>query len=195
VFLRKYDPKGNVLRTGQYGTAAGDTAGAVASYDNGVYIAGHTSGTISGEISAGSDDAFLASVADAAPPTVAITFPKPGMDFEIPIVTIHGTASDDILVAKVEVTLDNVTWIVASGTASWSTDLTLRAGENSITARATDTSGKVGNATVTVRMSPNVSPVVLLTLFVGGALTVLGIVAVLDTRRRRVPHPPAKPPR
>lgn len=60
-FLRKNDPNGTELWTRQFGTAPpGDTnAHAVAARDGAVYVAGLTQGTLPGQVSSGSEDAFL----------------------------------------------------------------------------------------------------------------------------------------
>jgi uncharacterized protein (TIGR03437 family) len=46
VFLRKYDPSGNIVWTRQFGTSSGDRGQAVAADASGVYIAGTTGGTL-----------------------------------------------------------------------------------------------------------------------------------------------------
>lgn len=59
AFLRKYDNSGNILWTRQFGTSSPDVARGVAVSSTGVYVAGHTPGTFSGQQSAGGEDAFL----------------------------------------------------------------------------------------------------------------------------------------
>jgi hypothetical protein len=58
-FLRKYDPQGNVLWTRQFGTDALDRLITVTADQTSVYIAGHTSGTFSGQTSQGGRDAYI----------------------------------------------------------------------------------------------------------------------------------------
>ena len=88
--------------------------------------------------------------ADAVPPTVAISSPQADAILHAATVTVTGTASDDVAVEKIEASSDGATWILASGTSSWSVTLTLREGSNTIRVRATDTSGKTGSASVRV---------------------------------------------
>lgn len=59
AYLRKYDSSSNVLWTRQFGSSDFDTALAVALDASGTYVAGRTEGTLPGETSAGSVDAFL----------------------------------------------------------------------------------------------------------------------------------------
>ena len=59
AYVRRYDASGNDVWTRQFGTAASDSAFAVALDDSGVYVAGSTTGTLAGQASAGSQDAFV----------------------------------------------------------------------------------------------------------------------------------------
>lgn len=60
AFIRKYDADGNVLWTSQFGTAATETAYAVAlDPDGDPWVAGWTSGTFAGQSSSGGIDAFF----------------------------------------------------------------------------------------------------------------------------------------
>ncbi len=59
---------------------------------------------------------------------------------------ISGTAGDNVGVQKVEIELDNGTWVTATGTTAWSLNLNssnFLNGPHVISARATDTSGNV----------------------------------------------------
>lgn len=78
---------------------------------------------------------------DKTKPTVTITHPTNGDTLTTENVTVTGTASDDVAVKKVEVTRDGLNWIPCTGTTSWSVDLVLKIGSNTITARAIDTAG------------------------------------------------------
>ncbi len=60
TFIRTYDADGNVGWTRQLGTAGGDFALDVAVDDTSIYVLGFTSGVFPGQLSAGSDDFFLA---------------------------------------------------------------------------------------------------------------------------------------
>ncbi len=60
VFARKYDAEGDESWTRQFGTATPDIATAVAVDGAGfVYVGGSSSGTLAGQVSAGSTDAFV----------------------------------------------------------------------------------------------------------------------------------------
>src|SRR5262249_57141270 len=58
AFVRTYDADGNELWTQQFGTDSNDGAFGVAADATGVYVAGVTNGTLPGQTSAGSIDAF-----------------------------------------------------------------------------------------------------------------------------------------
>ena len=61
ALVRKFDSSGNVVWTQQFGTSARDSISAVSVDANGkVYVAGSTSGTFSGQTSAGDWDAWVA---------------------------------------------------------------------------------------------------------------------------------------
>lgn len=85
---------------------------------------------------------------DTVPPSVGISSPVPGATLS-GIVTVSGTASDNVSVASVAVSVDSGAYQAAAGTTSWSYALNTTAyadGSHMISARATDTSG---NATIT----------------------------------------------
>lgn len=88
------------------------------------------------------------------PPSISMQSPTNGAVI-VGNLHIAGTASDTIGVQKVEVQLDNGTWIAATGTTSWSLNLNssnFLNGPHVISARATDTSANVSNTPpVTVR--------------------------------------------
>ena len=93
---------------------------------------------------------------DTTPPTVSITSPTNGQTFTTPSITVSGTAQDNVAVSKVEVQVGSGGWQQASGTTSWSLQVTLNSGSNTIYARATDTSNNVTPtpASVTVTYNP-----------------------------------------
>lgn len=80
------------------------------------------------------------------------------------IVTIHGTASDDVTVSIVEIRIDNEPWDEAEGTSSWTYEWYTSSytnGEHTITARAKDNSGLYSledSKTVTVNNGSNLVP-------------------------------------
>ena len=108
AFLRKYDTAGSVLWNREFGTSGSDVylnnacclTGPIAVDASGMYLAGSTSGTFSGQTSAGGADAFLASLTQipAQPPgapvslqaaagdgTVDLTWYQPASDGRSPV--------------------------------------------------------------------------------------------------------------
>ena len=80
--------------------------------------------------------------------------PAGGEVVESSSVTVSGTATDNVTVKKVEVSLDGTAWDLATLTgASWSASLTLEEGPITIRARATDTEGNIDIASVVVTCS------------------------------------------
>ncbi|HXI82525.1 MAG TPA: TIM-barrel domain-containing protein [Verrucomicrobiae bacterium] len=94
-------------------------------------------------------------VFESVPPSVAINSPTNGSTVA-GTVSVTGLASDNVAVAKVEVSVDNGGWSIATGTTNWSFSLTTPAivnGLHTISARATDGSGNVSSIpSVTVRV-------------------------------------------
>jgi len=131
--------------------------------------------------------AYFHDYTSSTQPAVAIFSPQEGATLRSAIVTVTGTASDDVAVVKVEVSAGGTIWELASGTTSWSAVLTLAEGGNTIYVRATDTSGNTATTTVTVTVQspPPPGPNVVALGLTGGA--VLGIAAsgvVLYLRHR-----------
>ena len=94
-------------------------------------------------------------VYESIPPTINLF--APANDSTVAgSISVSGTASDNVAVAKVEISIDGGTWILASGTTSWSYSFntqTVLNGLHSISARATDGSGNVSSIpSVTVRV-------------------------------------------
>src|SRR5439155_19380507 len=77
---------------------------------------------------------------DTTPPEVAISFPKNSSFLLTPTVTITvaGSASDDSGIESVVLSTDNVTWLPANGTDSWTGNITMQGCGTTIYARATD---------------------------------------------------------
>ena len=78
---------------------------------------------------------------DTTPPVIVISSPMEGQVFQTDDITVVGTAVDDNALDRIEVRLNDDPWQLASGTESWNIDITLAEGNNSIHARAWDTSG------------------------------------------------------
>jgi alpha-glucosidase (family GH31 glycosyl hydrolase) len=94
-------------------------------------------------------------VYESIPPTIMLFMPA--NDSTVTgTVSVSGIASDNVAVAKVEVSIDGGTWNLAQGTTSWSypfNTLAVLNGLHTISARATDSSGNVSPIpTVTVRV-------------------------------------------
>jgi len=87
---------------------------------------------------------------DTTPPSISITAPPEGSIFTSAGITVNGTASDNVGVSRVEARVGTGAWALASGNTSWSVDLQLAEGTNTIEARATDAAGNTANATVPV---------------------------------------------
>jgi len=128
--------------------------------------------------------ALLNPLPDTISPTIAFTSPAEGTTLKSTSVTVSGTASDNAAIERVELSKDGTTWVLATGTTSWSGTLTLQKGPNTIYARATDTSGN--NATTNVSVSVSLPSNLTAYIVVAGVVAVLGAtVAFLVLRRRR----------
>ena len=91
---------------------------------------------------------------DLTQPSVSIASPTNGAMVAGNVV-IAGTASDNVAVQKVEVSLDSGAWLQATGTTAWNYTLNtsnLVNGPHTLSARATDSSGNVSStASINVR--------------------------------------------
>jgi len=171
---------GNVLAFSDVGLINGDTYYYRASAVNGI-----GEGPMSPEV------AGTPLKPDTTAPAVAILSPQDGATLAFPMVTVTGSASDNVAVEKVELSTDGTTWVLVSGALSWSANVNLHDGSNTITARATDSSGNAATTTITVTvklaMPPSESPPVLIFgLLAGGFILVAVIViAIYFLRRKR----------
>jgi len=93
---------------------------------------------------------IIVTVLEDEVPTISIVSPGDGTEVDQKTFTVRGTATDDVAIEKVEVSTDGTTWTICSGTASWSTDVTLEVGSNSIAARVTDSYGNTHVTSVSV---------------------------------------------
>ena len=66
VYIRRYSMSGLATWTQQFGSRAHDEVLGVAADASGVYASGVTDGTLPGQTSLGSDDAFIVKLADEA---------------------------------------------------------------------------------------------------------------------------------
>ncbi len=90
---------------------------------------------------------------DTTPPSISITTPPEGTIFTSADITVNGTASDNVRVARVELRVGTGAWGLASGTGNWTILLALAEGKNTIEARATDGAGNIRNASLSVMYS------------------------------------------
>ena len=86
---------------------------------------------------------------DTTPPALTIASPADGTTVTTPTITVTGTASDGSGIANVK-----VDGVLATGTTSWSVNLTLTDGENTITVVATDGAGLSTTETITITYTP-----------------------------------------
>ena len=103
---------------------------------------------------------------DVTAPIVTITVPtaEPTYTTEDEIVTIQGTASDDLAVVNVTWTNDQGGSGACEGTTAWAAaDVPLKLGENRITVTAADAAGNVGTDTLTITRIGTDPPTVTIT--------------------------------
>ena len=91
---------------------------------------------------------------DTTAPIVSIIYPTDGHTLVASTVTVTGDSSDDTQVTQVEISVNGGSFETAGGTISWSKDVTLQLGSNTITARATDLSGNAAEVSATVTYQP-----------------------------------------
>jgi Bacterial Ig domain len=121
---------------------------------------------------------------DTSPPSVAISSPAASVTVRGTI-GVAGTASDNVQVASVAVSVDGGAYVAAQGTTSWSFALDTRSlvdGAHTVTARAKDAAGNATTASVrfTSSNADTTPPVVTISAPSGGA-TLGGTVSVSGT--------------
>src|SRR5205085_6691484 len=87
---------------------------------------------------------------DTSPPSVSISSPASGAVVRGTVV-VSGTASDNVQVASVAISVDGGSYVPAQGTTSWSYGLDttrLTAGSHTVTALAKDAAGNSRTASV-----------------------------------------------
>lgn len=90
---------------------------------------------------------------DTIAPTLQLQTPGNGATVA-GLLSVTGTATDNVAVQKVEVRLDDGPWLTATGTSSWNVSLNssnFLNGVHSLTARATDTGNNGTSTNLTVR--------------------------------------------
>ena len=90
---------------------------------------------------------------DDNPPMIDILNPLDGITSQVANITISGIANDDVNLASV-----TVNGIVANGKSFWDIQLMLNAGENIITATATDSSGNTASDSITIYYDSSITP-------------------------------------
>ena len=95
-------------------------------------------------------------VPDTIPPLISIHSPVNGTEVTTPELEVFGNATDNIALNTIEVQVNESGWQNVSVTTNWSANVTLNEGENTITARATDTSGNIGFSTIIVHYNETV---------------------------------------
>ena len=78
---------------------------------------------------------------DTNPPTITIISPLPNARLSNAVVTVSGTATDNVQVASVLCSLNNGAWSYATGTTNWTNSLAFAPGTNVLQAYSMDTSG------------------------------------------------------
>lgn len=101
--------------------------------------------------------AYTIIFADTTLPSITISSPASNQTVNTSSITVSGTASDNVSLSKVEVSLNGGAYQLATGTTSWNKVLALAPGSNTITARATDTAGNTKTSSVTITYAPSVS--------------------------------------
>ncbi|MEM2868878.1 MAG: Ig-like domain-containing protein [Thermoplasmata archaeon] len=97
---------------------------------------------------------LASAVMDTENPVVTVTYPANRTTLTTATINVTGTASDDVGVEKVEVSLSGIVWWLATGTNTWTYyNLTLPEGTSTIYVRVTDYSGKTNITSVEVTYS------------------------------------------
>jgi hypothetical protein len=142
-----------VNSTGSGGTATGTTAWtASVSLQSGTNVI-----TVTARDAAGNTRTASVTVTynpDTTLPTIAITTPSGPLTVTTSPVAVSGTASDDIGVTQVSWSNSAGGSGTATGTTSWSANVTLQAGANIITFTARDAANNTRTAAVTVTFNP-----------------------------------------
>lgn len=148
---------------GVWQTASGTTSWTLSwdtsSISNGIHTLSARVTDTSGNVSSTNESVTVSNpVPDTTPPSVRIASPASG-GMVSGTVSVSGSASDNVAVASVAISIDGGSWQTANGTTSWNwswNTSTLTNGSHTIAAEAADTSGNVSqpvSQTVTVSSS------------------------------------------
>ncbi|MDD5688595.1 MAG: fibronectin type III domain-containing protein [Elusimicrobia bacterium] len=111
---------------------------------------------------------------DTTPPTITITSPINNSTVPTSLLTVSGTASDNVGLSDVELKVGaGGTYTTVNGSTTWSKSVTLASGYNVIYASATDTSGNQKGTTIAVTYTPppDTTPPSNITTLVSGVAT------------------------
>jgi outer membrane protein assembly factor BamB len=132
---------------------------------------------------------------DETPPTVEINGLTNGSKIKGKTdLNLDGTTSDNFVVTKVEVSTDGKNWNSAIGTDTWSYNLHLKDGTNTVHVRASDASGntatKIVTFTATVPKQPGPGPIILgsfngIAILIIVLMVIVIVVLILLSRSRR----------
>ena len=86
------------------------------------------------------DQSLLVAAPDTNHPTITIVSPLPNMRLSNAVVTVSGTAKDNVHVASVWCSINNGSWNYATGTTNWTNSLAYMPGTNVLRAYSMDTS-------------------------------------------------------
>lgn len=95
---------------------------------------------------------------DETPPSIDILSPVTGSTFDVENITVSGSSSDDEGISQIDVRVNSGEWMNAMGTVSWTINVTLVEGNNTLEARATDTSDNTKNTSILVKYNPAAQP-------------------------------------
>jgi hypothetical protein len=99
--------------------------------------------------------AKASTISDVVSPSISITNPADEAQFNQSVLSVSGTAADNISVALVELRLNGGAWQTATGTTIWTGSVNLISGTNTIQARSRDSAGNYSAiASILVTFSP-----------------------------------------
>lgn len=96
--------------------------------------------------------AKASTVGDIVPPSISITNPADGAQFNESMISVSGTAADNVSIALVELRLNTGVWQAATGTANWTGSVKLVSGTNTIEGRSQDSAGNYSSGASIVVM-------------------------------------------
>jgi Divergent InlB B-repeat domain/Glucodextranase, domain B len=88
--------------------------------------------------------------ADTTPPTISIVSPPNSNSVDTPTVDVIGTAADNVGVTQIQYTISGSSRQTATGTTSWTFNVALNVGSNTIIVYARDAAGNEKTSTLTI---------------------------------------------